>query len=61
MYGSEKNVKWCMCRSRGTFIGFFADDLNTVIGCVFFGLGVIMVASSLITAFKIDKQNKAKK
>lgn len=45
----------------GCFIGSFADDLNTVIGCVFFGLGVIMVASSLITAFKIDKQNKAKK
>ena len=45
----------------GCFIGCFADDLNTVIGCVFFGLGVIMVASSLITAFKIEKRRKTKK
>ena len=32
----------------GSFIGSFANDLDTVIGCTFFGLGVIMVAGSLI-------------
>lgn len=57
----KKMLNAACAGAGGTFIGFFADDLNTVIGCVFFGLGVIMVASSLITAFKIDKQNKAKK
>ena len=44
----KKMLNAACAGAGGTFIGFFADDLNTVIGCVFFGLGVIMVASSLI-------------
>ena len=57
----KKMLNAACAGAGGNFIGCFADELDTVIGCVFFGLGVIMVASALIIAFKMDKQNKAEK
>jgi len=46
------------CAAGAGMIGFFANQLNTVIGCVFFTLGVALLVSSIILASKQDKDNK---
>ena len=45
------------CAVGGGMIGFFANQLNTVIGCVFFTLGVILLVGSIILVSKQDKEN----
>ncbi len=46
------------CAVGGGMIGFFANQLNTVVGCVFFTLGVVLLVGSIITVSKQDKENK---
>ena len=45
------------CAVGGGMIGFFANQLDTVIGCVFFTLGVILLVGSIILVSKQDKEN----
>ena len=44
------------CAVGGGMIGFFANRLDTVIGCVFFTLGVILLISSIALVSKQDKE-----
>lgn len=44
------------CAVGGGMIGFFANQLDTVIGCVFFTLGVILLVGSIILVSKQDKE-----
>ncbi len=46
------------CVAGAGMIGFFANQLNTVIGCVFFALGVVLLVCSIILVSKQDKGNK---
>ena len=50
------NVICCVAGSG--LIGFFANQLNTVVGCVFFTLGVAMLVGSIILVSKQDKEGK---
>ena len=48
-----KKVFQAICCAAGAgMIGFFANQLNTVIGCVFFTLGVVLLAGSIVLASK---------
>ena len=54
-----KKVFQVICCAAGAgMIGFFANQLNTVIGCVFFTIGVVLLVSSIILVSKEDKGNK---
>ena len=44
------------CAVGGGMIGFFANQLNTVIGCVFFTLGIVLLVGSIILVSKQDNQ-----
>ena len=46
------------CAAGGGMIGFFANQLNTVIGCAFFTLGVALLVGSIILMSKQDKEDK---
>ncbi len=50
-----KKVFQVICCAVGAgMIGFFANQLNTVIGCVFFTLGVTLLVTSIIIISKKD-------
>ena len=46
------------CAAGSGMIGFFANQLNTLVGCVFFTLGVVMLVGSIILVSKQDKEGK---
>ena len=46
------------CSLGGGMIGFFANQLNTVVGGVCFSLGVVLLAGSIVLASKQDEENK---
>ncbi|MBQ6825375.1 MAG: hypothetical protein IJP34_01775 [Clostridia bacterium] len=54
----KKIIHIICCAAGSGMIGFFANQLNTVIGCVFFTLGVILLVGSIILVSKQDKENK---
>ena len=48
-----KKVFQVICCATGAgMIGFFANQLNTVIGCVFFTLGVALLVGSIVLSSK---------
>lgn len=49
------------CTAGGSLIGFYAKLLDTTIGCLFFTLGVLLVAGSLISISKEAKKDKEEK
>ena len=54
-----KKVFQVICCATGSgMIGFFANQLNTVVGCVFFTLGVALLVGSIILGSKKDKEDK---
>ena len=56
---NTKKVFQVICCATGAgMIGFFANQLNTVVGCVFFALGVALLVGSIILASKKDKEDK---
>ena len=53
-----KKVFQVICCAVGAgMIGFFANRLNTMLGCVFFTLGIALLVSSIILISKQDKEN----
>ncbi|MBO7196387.1 MAG: hypothetical protein J6V80_03540 [Clostridia bacterium] len=44
----KKKAQIFCCAAGAAMIGFFANQLNTVIGCVFFTLGVVLLVGSII-------------
>ena len=46
------------CGAGGSLIGFWAKSLDSVIGCLFFTLGVILLVGSLISICKERKADK---
>ena len=53
-----KKVQVICCATGAGMIGFFANQLNTVVGCVFFTLGVALLVGSSILVSKKDKEDK---
>ena len=57
--GFMKKLSQIICCAAGAgMIGFFANQLNTVMGCVFFTIGVTLLVSSTILSSKQDKDNE---
>ena len=54
----KKAVRVICCAAGAGMIGFFANQLNTVVGCVFFAFGVALVVGSIILVSKQDKDDK---
>ena len=54
----KKVLQVICCADGAGMIGFFANQLNTVIGCVFFTIGVVLLVSSIILVSKKYKGNK---
>ena len=46
------------CAVGSGMIGFFANQLNTVVGCVFFTLGIALLVGSIILVSEKDKEDK---
>ena len=54
-----KKVLQVICCALGSgMIGFFANQLNTVVGCVFFTLGIVLLVGSIVLLSKQDKEEK---
>ncbi len=54
----KKIIQIACCALGSGMIGFFANQLNTVIGCIFFTLGVVLLVGSIVLVSKQDKDNK---
>ena len=54
----KKGFHVICCAVGAGMIGFFANQLHTVVGCVFFTLGIAMLVGSIILVSKQDKENK---
>ena len=53
-----KKVLQVICCAVGSgMIGFFANQLNTVVGCVFFTLGIALLVGSIILVSEKDKED----
>ena len=54
-----KKVFQVICCATGAgMIGFFANQLNTVVGCVFLTLGVALLVGSIILVSNKNKEDK---
>lgn len=53
----KKFIQIACCAIGSGMIGFFANQLDTVIGSVFFTLGVAMLVVLIIVISKQDKEN----
>ena len=54
-----KKAFYVICCAAGAgMIGIFANQLNRVVGCVFFTLGVALLVGSIMLVSKQDKENK---
>lgn len=49
------------CGAGGALIGYWAKSLDTVIGCLLFTLGVILIVGSIILLSKETKNGKEEK
>ena len=54
----KKAFQVICCAVGSGMIGFFANQLNTIVGCVFFTVGVVLLVGSIILLSKQDKENK---
>ena len=54
----KKAVHVICCATGSGMIGFFANQLNTVVGCALFTLGVALLVGSIILVSKQDKEGK---
>ena len=54
-----KKVLQIICCALGSgMVGFFANQLNTVVGCVFFTLGITLLVGSIILVSEKGKEEK---
>lgn len=51
----KKVIQVICCAVGSGMIGFFANRLNTVVGCVLFALGVALLVGSIILVSKSDE------
>lgn len=51
-------IRIVCCALGGVMIGFFANQLNTVLGCVCFTLGIALLVGSIISMSKQDEGDK---
>jgi len=54
----KKTFHIICCAAGSGMIGFFANQLNTVVGCVFFTLGIVLLVGSIVLVSKQDKEDK---
>lgn len=48
----KKVIQTICCASGGVLIGFFANQLNTVVGSICFTLGVVLLVASIVMISK---------
>lgn len=56
VYYMRKVLQVICCAVGGGMIGFFAGQLNTVIGCICFTFGVALLVGSIILLSKQDNK-----
>ena len=54
----KKFLQVICCAVGSGMIGFFANQLNTVVGSALFTLGVAMLVVSIVIVTKSDKEKK---
>ena len=54
----KKAFQVICCAAGAGMIGFFANQLNTVVGSACFTLGIVMLVISIILISKQGKENK---
>ena len=54
----KKALQIIGCAAGGAMVGFFANRLQTVVGCVCFSLGVVLLAGAVFLVSKNDKENE---
>lgn len=57
----KKIVYAFCCGAGGSLIGYWAKSLDTVIGCLLFTLGIILLVGSIIALSKETKNDKNEK
>ncbi len=58
MITMKKIFQIACCALGSGMIGYFANQLNTIVGSILFTLGVILLVISIILISKQDKENK---
>ena len=53
----KKALQIVCCALGSGLIGFFANQLNTVVGSVLFTIGVAMLVASIVIMSRQDKEN----
>ncbi len=53
----KKFLQAICCAAGGGMIGFFANQLDTVVGSVCFTFGIVMLVVSIIIMSKKDNKN----
>jgi len=53
----KKVIQAICCAVGGGMIGFFANQLDTVVGSVCFTLGIVLLVSSIIIMSKNDNKD----
>ena len=51
----KKIIQIIGCAAGGGMIGFFANQLNTIVGSICFTLGVALLVGSIVLVSKSDK------
>ena len=54
----KKIIQIICCAVGSGMIGFFANQLNTGVGCLCFTIGIVLLVNSIILISKQDKENK---
>ena len=54
----KKAFRVICCAAGAGMFGCFAYQLNTVVGCVFFTLGIVLLVGSIVLESKQDKEDK---
>ena len=53
----KKVLQVICCAVGGGMIGFFANQLNTIIGSVCFTLGIVLLVASIVIISKKDNKD----
>ena len=49
------NKRGICCAAGGILMGFFSNQLNTVIGCILFSLGIALLGGAILLSPKKEK------
>ncbi len=54
----KKLISIVCCALGGIMVGFFANQLSSVIGCICFVLGIVLLVGAITAISKQDNKNE---